>query len=72
MIKVMTKSNEKKYILLGTGYGRYTARGGSIVFNLDGSERVVALCGKDGVILWALAEDVIVVEVDGIPLSEHF
>lgn len=76
MVKVKLKSNDKEYAMLGTGYGMFRAQGptGWTGFpkTNEGSEKVVAICSSDGEILWAKSEDVYVVSIDGVAISEVF
>ncbi len=70
MIKVRTRKDEKEFILLGTGYGMYRAQGqpgwGRMVRTNEGDKHLVALCDKEGQILWTDSNNIYIVSVDGV------
>ena len=70
---VIVRHNEEpndQFVLLGTGFGMFKAMRGSTLGDIlskqdEGEKTLVALCGKDGTILWADSSDLTVVSVDG-------
>lgn len=73
---VKNKSTQKKYILLGTGFGAYKAIRPSLIGgNLlpheeEGMIKVVAVCDYKGDINWINSDNLQVIEIDGIKISE--
>lgn len=75
MIKVLCLHDEKEYILVGTGYGMYKAQGATGWFqplHVEGESSLVALCNKDGKIKWIDSEQIRVISVDNIAISDCF
>ncbi len=68
---VQYKTDGKKYVLLGTGFGAYKATRPGVFFgNLlpneeEGQTTMVAVCDPNGTIRWTHSEELIVLEVDG-------
>ena len=75
MIVVKYKEYREQYALIGAGYGMYKAQGqpgwGRIANTTQGTTKAVALCNKDGEIIWAKSEDVTVISIDGVLVSER-
>lgn len=75
-IVVEHRKTLKKFILLGVGYGTYKATrpsfiGGNLFPNEEeGETRVVAVCDKNGNIIWFSPNKLRVVEIDGIKLEK--
>jgi hypothetical protein len=76
LIIVKNRMKLKKYILLGTGLGAYKAVSPSFFGgNLfpkeeEGTIKTVAVCDANGDIFWFESDELQVVEVDGIKISE--
>lgn len=74
-VVVQHKKTLKKFILLGVGYGTYKATrpsfiGGNLFPNEEAGEtHVVAVCDKDGNIIWFSPNKLKVIEVDGVKLK---
>jgi hypothetical protein len=72
---VRHKKTLKKFIFLGAGYGTYKATRPSFIGgNLfpdeeEGETRIVAVCDKDGNIIWFSPDKLRVIEVDGVKLE---
>jgi hypothetical protein len=68
-------SDNKRYILIGTGYGEYeSATPGIFLGNLapnvnHGESKLVCVCDLEGSIGWIRSDDVKVVEIDGKPIG---
>ncbi|WP_068773419.1 hypothetical protein [Paenibacillus sp. FJAT-26967] len=75
---VLHKVTGKVYLLLGTGYGAYYSESPSFIggalfpHERSGEIPVAAVCGEDGEIEWMYTDDLQVVEVDGIRVSEIY
>ncbi|MVP00790.1 zinc ribbon domain-containing protein [Paenibacillus lutrae] len=75
---VLHKVTGKVYLLLGTGYGAYYSESPSFIggalfpHERSGEIPVAAVCTKEGVIEWMYTDELQVVEVDGIPVSELY
>ncbi len=75
-IVVKNKENNRKYILLGTGFGAYKAVrpsffGGNLLpHEEEGTITIVAVCNYKGDIIWIESDKLQVIEVDGIKISE--
>lgn len=75
-IIVRIKDTHKKYILLGTGFGAYKAVrpslfGGDLIpHEEEGTIRSVAVCDSKGDIIWIDSNNLQVIEVDGVKISE--
>jgi len=73
---VRHKSTQKNYILLGTGFGAYKAVrpsffGGNLFpHEEEGTIATVAVCDKTGNIIWINSDDLQVIEIDGVDISE--
>lgn len=73
---VKVKNTQKKYILLGTGYGAYKAvtpsfLGGNLFPNEEeGTLLMAAVCDNNGDIIWVKSDALQVIEVDGVKISE--
>jgi len=73
---VRQKSTQKNYILLGTGFGAYKAVrpsffGGNLFpHEEEGTIATVAVCDKTGNITWINSDDLQVIEIDGVDISE--
>ena len=76
-IIVETKHNHKRYLLIGTGYGEYESATpnfflGNLLPSINhGKVKLVCVCDKGGEIGWIPSDEVIVIEVDGNPLSKY-
>lgn len=74
-IIVEHKATGQRAVLLGSGFGAYAATRPSYWWgNIDphkenGVISTVAICGQDGAIRWVQTEEVVVVEIDGQPVS---
>lgn len=75
-IIVRDKNTNNKYILLGTGFGAYKAVrpsffGGNLLpHEEEGTIGTVAVCDKKGEISWIDSNDLQVIKIDGIDISE--
>lgn len=75
-IIVRHKATQKDYILLGGGFGYYQSKRPSPVFgNLiaqtdEGEYPMVCLCNPRGHIGWFYSDEVLVISVDGYPVSD--
>ena len=73
---VKDKNTHKNYILLGTGFGAYKAVrpsffGGNLFpHEEEGTIATVAVCDFKGDIIWIDSNDLQVIEVDGVKVSE--
>lgn len=73
---VKDKNTQKKYILLGTGFGTYKAVrpslfGGNLLpHEEEGTIATVAVCDSKGDIIWIDSDALQVIEVDGVKISE--
>lgn len=70
-IIVKKRDNDKKYILIGTGFGAYKSPktpvfiGNRIPVQDIKKAAMIAACNEFGEIVWLPSEDLEVVEVDG-------
>ena len=68
---VKTLDTQKRYILLGTGYGSYQALkpnwffGNLVADKTEGMHPVAALCDRDGSIGWTYSRNMTVESIDG-------
>lgn len=75
-VVVKDKKTQKKYILLGTGFGAYKAIrpsffGGNLLpHEEEGTIATVAVCDSKGNIIWIESDVLQVIEVDGVKISE--
>ena len=73
---VKSKKNNKKYILLGAGFGAYQSKKpnwffGDLVADTDeGQFAMVCVCDSNGKVGWLESADVQVVSVDGEAVSD--
>lgn len=73
---VKNKRTDKKYILLGTGLGVFKAirpsfLGGNLIpHEEEGRVTEVAVCDYKGNIIWISSDDIQVLEVDGVSISD--
>jgi ribose 5-phosphate isomerase len=73
---VRNKKTHKKYMFLGTGFGAYKAIrpsffGGNVFpHEEEGTVTTVAVCDSKGDIIWINSNDLQVIEVDGIKITE--
>lgn len=76
-IIVCHKKTNKKYILLGTGFGAFKAvrpsllGGNFIPHEEEGNIKMVSVCDKNGNINWFYSNNLYVIQVDGINISEY-
>jgi hypothetical protein len=73
-IVVMHIESETNYVMLGTGFGAWaTDKPGFMGFSdrNDGFDSTVFVCDVDGVIGRFAPSDLVVVSVDGEPVSAH-
>jgi hypothetical protein len=64
----------ERYVLIGAGFGAYKSARPSLFGSLlpkeeSGNITVVAVCNNEGLIHWIHSSKLIVVEIDGKPLS---
>jgi len=63
-------------LLIGTGFGAHASSrpdlwtGTLMAHKESGTVRTVAICGKNGAVRWVNSSEIIVVEIDGIPVSD--
>lgn len=75
-IVVTHKEKGGRFVVLGASYSEWrTARGSAVFGELlpverSGSSRCVVVCGKDGVIQFPAADDLVVVSIDGRPPAD--
>ena len=77
-MSTLVKNNNtgKHYYLIGTSYSFYKDTvpsfwGGNLFPNEDEGEfKIAAVCNEDGDIEWFCADDLKVIEVDGVKVSE--
>lgn len=75
-ILVKNIKNDNLYFLLGTSFSVYkdtkpSMLGGYLFPNEDEGEfRVASVCNSDGVIEWFYADELRVIEIDGVKVSE--
>ncbi|QUI20790.1 hypothetical protein HZI73_00015 [Vallitalea pronyensis] len=75
-IIVKDKKTHRKYILLGTGFAAYKAVRPSLLggnffpHEEEGTIATVAVCDAQGNILWVDSNNLQVIEVDGIKITE--
>jgi hypothetical protein len=75
-IVVKNKKTQNNYILLGTGFGAFNASKPNYFFeNLlpyeqKGTISMVAVCDEEGNISWIDSNELQVVQVDGISISD--
>ena len=70
---VIVRHNEsnKRYVLVGAGFGAYTSARPSLIFGSllptedEGTLPGVALCDEEGRVEWVRSEEVTVLSVDG-------
>lgn len=73
---VKSKLDNKKYFLIGTGFGTYKATrpsffGGNLFPNEEeGSISTAAICDEYGNIHWINSDDIKVISIDGQPLED--
>jgi hypothetical protein len=73
---VKSKTSNKKYILLGAGLGAYKAVrpsffGGNLFpHEEEGVVKSIAVCEANGDIIWLDSNDIQVVKIDGVDISE--
>lgn len=74
-IIVLHEPSNKKYILLGTGFGAYKAQrpsilGGNLFPHEEAGEiPVAAVCDENGVIQWFYTEELKVLEINGYAIN---
>lgn len=77
-IVVFHKKTEKIYLLVGTGYGTYfnkdssTAFGYLLPYEETGEIPVAAVCDEEGDITWLSTNELKVVKVDGLDITDIF
>ena len=75
-IIVRHKETRKDYVLLGGGFGVYKAKSPSPLFgNLvplqeEGESPMVCVCNPKGHIGWFYSDELLVISVDGHPVSD--
>lgn len=73
---VLHKNTNKKYIVLGTGFGAYKAItpsffGGNLFpHEEEGTIQTAAVCNSKGEIIWFNSDDLQVIEIDGVEISQ--
>lgn len=73
---VRIKEGNKKYVLLGTGFGAYKSTrpsffGGNLFpSEEEGTIGVVAVADEIGNILWVEADEIKVIEIDGVKIED--
>ncbi|MGD9676910.1 MAG: hypothetical protein AB7V16_00900 [Vulcanibacillus sp.] len=76
-VVIHTESN-KRYILVGTGYGTYVKTDPSTPFGFllpyeeTGEIPVAALCDSDGLISWFPTNELRVIQADGMNIADIF
>jgi hypothetical protein len=77
MIIVKHMDTNKRYILLGTGYGLAESARPSMIFGdfipteKSSCHQMLCVCDAMGAVAWLPSKDVKVVEVDGVKVEEH-
>jgi len=72
---VRSKTDNREYVLLGTGFGAYQSKkpnwffGDLMADTAEGEFAMVCVCDSRGTVGWLESEDVQVVSVDGQPVA---
>lgn len=74
MTKVLCLHDNKEYMLVGTGYGMFKAQGqggwGAFPSTSEGKSMVVAIADSQGRIRWIESNQIRVISIDGVPISD--
>ncbi|MFK7972287.1 MAG: hypothetical protein AB8F95_18095 [Bacteroidia bacterium] len=75
-IIVKHRKTGAKALLIGAGFGAHASARPDFIWGdwsprkESGTVRTVAICGKNGVVRWVNSSEIIVVEIDGMAVSD--